>query len=383
MNENSTEVACTEVNQTSGQNRRRDSIEQRLDTMSSTLLAMKEIMEKSGLLEQGNKVALPQNEEENKGNEKEFLSESYSETTIYKNALHKVNLTDQVKDNEVSHELMEIEEDKDDPEISFKKQVNKEHRFSSSSEEQIDTSDELINEFIADCEREANNNGKTKEMRASPGVSSVHAKADDIIRQAEANREQILATPGRVISVNGLHTDQQVITAMQHSSVVDEKYVSIGRHIDPNMCEKIKRGDYVDFARLLPRDRPSFDDNGLELVNRDGQTYFIPVNEREQVTAITGFGKWEQAFRNYSNIYLQAHPHKATELLQYNHVIHTASLSFLWDNVYTYDKEFRSHLAAFPGWSWAIILQQAWSMCLKDRIVSQGFNNKFNSNGNS
>ena len=33
-----------------------------------------------------------------------------------------------------------------------------------------------------------------------------------------------------------------------------------------------------------------------------------------------------------------------------------------------YDKEFRMHVSNFPQRSWAVILQQAWSMYLKDRI---------------
>ena len=50
-----------------------------------------------------------------------------------------------------------------------------------------------------------------------------------------------------------------------------------------------------------------------------------------------------------------------------------------------YDREFRTHLASYPERSWAIILQQAWSMYLKDRINnshSNGFDQgKQNSKG--
>ena len=43
-------------------------------------------------------------------------------------------------------------------------------------------------------------------------------------------------------------------------------------------------------------------------------------------------------------------------------------MTFVWDNVYLYDKEFRIHMSHFPGRSWAIILQQAWILRLKDKI---------------
>ena len=101
----------------------------------------------------------------------------------------------------------------------------------------------------------------------------------------------------------------------------------------------------------------------------------MPASDWDQGATITNFNKWEQAFHTFSNIYLQAHPHKATELIQYNHVIFTASMSYQWENVYTCDKEFRANLARYPDRSWAIILQQAWSMYLEDRINFNHFNN--------
>ena len=71
----------------------------------------------------------------------------------------------------------------------------------------------------------------------------------------------------------------------------------------------------------------------------------------------------------FASIYTHHHPNKAGELIQYNHVIHTISLTYAWDNVYAYDKEFRLHVSRHPERSWSVILQQAWSMKLRDRIV--------------
>ena len=110
----------------------------------------------------------------------------------------------------------------------------------------------------------------------------------------------------------------------------------------------------------------SQEDTRMELVSRGGSTYFVPVNEN--TGTISHFGRWEQAFRVFSNVYLQTYPSRATELIQYNHLIYTASLSSVWENVYRYDKEFRMHLSNFPNRNWGVILQQAWSIYLKDRI---------------
>ena len=69
-------------------------------------------------------------------------------------------------------------------------------------------------------------------------------------------------------------------------------------------------------------------------------------------------------------VYTSCHPERGTELIQYNHIIQTASGSYLWDNVYQYDREFRRHMERHPGRNWGIILQQAWTMFLKDRANS-------------
>ena len=53
-------------------------------------------------------------------------------------------------------------------------------------------------------------------------------------------------------------------------------------------------------------------------------------------------------------------------------MIHTASLSFAWENVYNYDRDFRLHMEKFPERSWAIILQQSWSIRLKDKHSNSG-----------
>ena len=77
------------------------------------------------------------------------------------------------------------------------------------------------------------------------------------------------------------------------------------------------------------------------MVNKGGLSYWVPVADHE-TTAISNYGKWEQAFRVFSNIYTSVHTNWAGELIQYHHIIHTASQAYSWENVYRYDKEFRN-----------------------------------------
>ena len=80
--------------------------------------------------------------------------------------------------------------------------------------------------------------------------------------------------------------------------------------------------------------------------------------------------KLNQAFSVFSNIYTKANLHRSSELIDYNHVIHTISLCYVWDNVYLYNKDFRMHIAWSPERNWSIILQQAWSLRLTGNMNS-------------
>ena len=155
---------------------------------------------------------------------------------------------------------------------------------------------------------------------------------------------------------------------------IDQDYQLVGNHIDDGMCEKIAKGQYVDFSKLLPKDRILAEENErLELVIRQGRTFWTPMSES---ITINSYNRWEQAFHIYSDIYTRQHPHRSAELIQYNHIIHSISATYTWENVYLYDREFRLHLVKHPERSWSVILQQTWSMRLKDCLAS-------NFNGNN
>ena len=130
--------------------------------------------------------------------------------------------------------------------------------------------------------------------------------------------------------------------------------------------KKIKKGEYVDFSNLVPHDRVAVEDEQrLEMLIKGGRTFYIPVNDCPNINS---FAQWEQAFRVYVNIYTKENPHRSSELIEYNHVIHTISSTYSWENVYQYNKDFRIHMSCNPECSWSIILQQAWSLRLKDKI---------------
>ena len=74
-------------------------------------------------------------------------------------------------------------------------------------------------------------------------------------------------------------------------------------------------------------------------------------------------------------------PRRSSVLIKYNHIIHTISQDYTWDNVYLYDKDFCIHMSHHPQCNWSVILQQVWS--LKDKCsANASFNWSNNSPGN-
>ena len=198
----------------------------------------------------------------------------------------------------------------------------------------------------------------------------IEEHTNKVIREAEAAKARILPPQGKPLEFQ------------EFTSQIDNDYLVIGNHVDENTQLKISKGEYIDFSKLIPRDKVLNEgDTRLELIVRNGRTFWAPVTE---AVTINNFAKWEQAFRIFSNVYNSYHPEKVCELIQYNHIIHTIALTFAWDNVYAYDKEFCMHISKHPERSWSIILQQAWSMKLKDRLVRQEHHqHSFNSSSNN
>ena len=325
----------------------------KIDSLSNSILALQDVMTKKGVFEEGKQNA----REKEKGSRK--ACESNSETTIYKSAL------DQVEIHSVNV----------DDEITF--HVKQNTRESTSSEDEIiNTSDETVNidchKFIVDCQKEAACSRRESAEHSGCGsrVDRVteRTRGGQMVYESERERHPLNPTSGKAILFD--RHEGEVNTNMLTESECDREYMVVGGHLDEHLQNKIINFEYVDFARLIPKDRVTkVEDHRLELVCKGGATFFAPISDRE-LSGINNFTKWEQAFRIYSNIITKAYPSKATERIQYNHVIYTASLTFVWENVYQYDKEFRLHISKFPHQKWSVILQQAWSMCLKDRLKS-------------
>ena len=89
--------------------------------------------------------------------------------------------------------------------------------------------------------------------------------------------------------------------AFEFIAKMDQDYFVVDSHLDQATQLKIIWGEYVDFSKLLPRDRlANEDDSCMELTLRNGKAFWTLVTE---TVTINGFNCWEQAFRIFSNIY--------------------------------------------------------------------------------
>ena len=248
---------------------------------------------------------------------------------------------------------------------------------SSSSEELMDTSDEATNNQI-DLNMSQGLNiplvpGTVAEVNPGPTADKpktaeeiAKEQSAKLVVEAEQQKGNMYEVPGNILN---FPSESIGLTVTASVSQIDQDYQMIDSHIEEPLRRKVQSFDYIDLAKLLPRNKGSRDEDGqrLEIVNKNGVSYLSLVEDKEGVS-ISSYFKWEQAFRIYSNLITSKYPSKATELLQYNHTIQTAAMSYQWDNVYAYDHEFRQHIGRHPSRTWSVILQQAWTMLLKDRI---------------
>ena len=319
---------------------------------------------------------------------------SPSEATIYKCAVDRVN--DRNKNRVSNQKKLDIEVE------NFLKRQRYQRSPSKQNDEGIYVNTHLSRRLFTGCnisDRPAPSTSKQGGGDREMAIGRHHQmdnyyqeageeQARDLIKEGEQSKARILELPGESMGRQGISNygpitqgrfnpgrDFDYKQQFIHSAMVDEQYSMVATHVDETLYNKVTNGEYVDFSKLIPRDRVWEEDNQtLELVQRGGKAVFAPSSDRE-TTAITNFNKWEQAFRVFSAIFTKEHPERSSELVQYNHLIYTTAQTYVWSNVYAYDKDFRIHLSHNPSRTWSLILQQAWSFRLKTKLAEIGHSN--------
>ena len=153
--------------------------------------------------------------------------------------------------------------------------INK--RNSSSSDEPLDTSDEidklgvdeltLNHEYSSTLEQHHRDDrrghqGKLSQPRPSyvNDGARLHCSRDrpDYNRRPETppqlNRREQLMREGESNKVHIMEVPGNEIHVPLTTSVLDEDYLIVGNHVEEMLKKKIANGEYVDFAKLIPKD---------------------------------------------------------------------------------------------------------------------------------
>ena len=93
-----------------------------------------------------------------------------------------------------------------------------------------------------------------------------------IVCEVEASKARVLEMQGRPASILNVDNSEQFeSTHFMQTAIMDEDYLIVAAHVDKVLERRIRNGEFIDFARLLPRDRVQMQqDNRVELVNHNG-----------------------------------------------------------------------------------------------------------------
>ena len=188
--------------------------------------------------------------------------------------------------------------------------------------------------------------------------------AQDRILQAEKFKASIEAPKGNAI--------QPFYVSIENE---DDKFLHVTCHIDESIKLKIKKCEYVELEKLLPKQHMCGygEENRVGVFNKEGETYFAPLPEKKG--KIWNVGQWDKAFRVFTAIYTEEHPQRTIELMQYVQCIHHAATKYKWDNVAYYDFVFRHLMEQFPHRSWAKTYTQGWTYAMCEPLALTQANN--------
>ena len=119
---------------------------------------------------------------------------------------------------------------------------------------------DLRRRYVNDGERPGTSRDNGRHLPLPPQKPkrvSPEEKANNLIREAKQSRARIHETRGNdwffeEIEPNFPQYEVDLSNDFVHSAMVDETYHLVGSHVNHVTQDKIIRGEYVDFARLVP-----------------------------------------------------------------------------------------------------------------------------------
>ena len=85
---------------------------------------------------------------------------------------------------------------------------------------------------------------------------------------------------------------------------MDDDFFHYSAHINSNLMTKIEKGECVDLAKLLPKDKILHNEGCLQMIQKEDSAFIqlVLLSEKDTPT-ISSLRHWEQAFEIYATLY--------------------------------------------------------------------------------
>ena len=141
--------------------------------------------------------------------------------------------------------------------------------------------------------------------------------------------------------------------------------LGLQRPLDRSLEEKILRGEYVDFALLLPDSltHPQAPTLQFRLEDSSPGSAGTPITMvRKKKPVIDSFHKWVDAFTTFMLVVVNAYPGRAAELIKYLQIISRAEAKFRGLTWRYYDEQFRRRAAQDLSLNWGLVDLELWTV---------------------
>ncbi len=148
----------------------------------------------------------------------------------------------------------------------------------------------------------------------------------------------------------------------------------LGANVQQKLREQIIKSEYIELAQLLEVNEANKSSRFTLNMSEQGQLVWEDCRPKRKVTTIQS---WTTAFLTFSAIFLQAHPHRAQELLKYMSLVRTSAERYQGFGWREYDRQFRMRQQLNPQRSWGSIDSELWSLYAASGPITQSV--RFNS----
>lgn len=141
--------------------------------------------------------------------------------------------------------------------------------------------------------------------------------------------------------------------------------LGLSRPLDQSLEDKIRRGEYIDFALLLPDNlyQSQTPEIQLRLDDSSSGPMGSPVTMvRKKKPVIDTFPKWLDAYMAYMIVLVSAYPRRALELIKYQQIISRAVTKFKGLAWLSYDQQFRRRAAYNLSLRWDKVDLELWTV---------------------